>query len=71
VATYIFEEFKNSKFERDNEPYDGGSSMIEILTKDEKRIAISVYGRYINIDGKQYVCHSYLTNYVRSFKYYD
>ncbi|MDE7336652.1 MAG: hypothetical protein K2N32_00870 [Clostridia bacterium] len=67
---YILKEFKSSKFERDNEDYCGGSVGVHIQTTDGRSIVISVYARYIYINYKQYICHSYFTDYVRSFTYW-
>lgn len=68
---YILKEFKNSRFERDNEGYGGGANGVHIQTTDGRSIVISVYSIYINIDHKQYICHSYFTEYISSFKYWE
>ncbi|MDE6473752.1 MAG: hypothetical protein K2L70_01450 [Clostridia bacterium] len=64
---YIVTEFHSSRFERSNSQYDGGSSSIVFKLKDGSEISFSVVGSNVTINGKQYKCHSYLTNYITHY----
>ena len=64
---YIIQEFRSSKFEKSNEQIDAGSSEVTFKMKDGSEKSFSICGSVLNIDGKQYKCHSYLTNYITRY----
>ena len=65
--SYIIEEFQKSKFEKDNESYDGGSSGVVFKLKDGSEKSFNIVDSGLTINGKQYKCHSYLTKYISTY----
>lgn len=61
-------EFQRTKFEKNKGYYDGGAVTVTLQLKDGSERSFTALGDHITIDGKQYKCHSYLTNYIYGLK---
>lgn len=61
---YILTEFSKTRFKKTSMQYDGGYSGIIFKMKDGSEKSFEVRGDCIEINGNQYKCYSYLTNYI-------
>lgn len=64
---YILTEFSKTRFKKTSMQYDGGYSGIIFKMKDGSEKSFEVRGDCIEINGNQYKCYSYLTNYIAKF----
>lgn len=64
---YILTEFSKTKFQKTSMQYDGGYSGVIFNMKDGSKKSFEVRGDCIEINGNQYKCYSYLTNYIAKF----
>ncbi len=64
---YILTEFSKTKFQKTSMQYDGGYSGVNFKMKDGSEKSFEVRGDCIEINGNQYKCYSYLTNYIAKF----